>query len=261
MNLPVSFVDRARRYDMPAYIERSKSKGYHLWVFFEDGGVVARKARLVAQKILADMGRQKTEVFPKQDALTDEVSYGNFIHAPLFGVLVPKGRTVFVDPAEPSNPCPDQWGLLERIQRVPETKLDAIIEDCNLTGQIHTHQKPESSKPAEVDHNVSPFGLPPCVRRMLKHGVTSYQRVLCFRMAVQLKRNGMPYDLTLVVLKAWAQKNSPAEGKRIITDSEIEHQAKCAYAKPYRSFGCEDPAVAIHCSKACPMYSHTVGKS
>ena len=261
LNLPVSFVDHARRYDMPAYIERSKSKGYHVWFFFEDGGVVARKARLVAQKILTDMDRPKTEVFPKQDALTDGVSYGNFINAPLLGTLVPKGRTVFVDPAEPSNPCPDQWGLLERIQRVPETKLDAIIEGCSLTGQIHTCQKPKSSKPSALDHNTSPFGLPPCIRRMLKHGVTSYQRVSCFRMAVQLKRNGMPYDLTLVVLKAWAQKNHPAKGKRIITDSEIEYQIKCAYAKPYRSFGCENPAVAIHCDEACPMYAHTVGKS
>ena len=65
--LPISFVTGARRYGMSAYIERSKSKGYHVWIFFEKSGVPARKARLVAQKILADMGKSQTEVFPKQD--------------------------------------------------------------------------------------------------------------------------------------------------------------------------------------------------
>ena len=106
----------------------------------------------------------------------------------------------------------------------------------------------------------SPFGLPPCVRRMLAEGVTSSQRVSCFRLAVQLKRNGMPYDLALVVLKAWAKKNRPTDGKRIITDKEIEYQTTCAFEKPYRSFGCEDPAVAAYCDKDCPLYAYTVGK-
>jgi len=32
--LPLSFVAGARRYDMSAYIERSKSKGYHVWIFW-----------------------------------------------------------------------------------------------------------------------------------------------------------------------------------------------------------------------------------
>ena len=69
--LPISFVAGARRYDISAYVERSKSKGYHVWIFFENGGVLAAKARLVAQKILADMGKPATEIFPKQDALAD----------------------------------------------------------------------------------------------------------------------------------------------------------------------------------------------
>jgi len=259
--LPISFVAGARRYDMSAYMERSKSKGYHVWLFFEKGGVLARKARLVTHKILADMGKPQTEVFPKQDALANGVSYGNFIHAPLFGVLVPKGRTVFVDPAEPTKPYPDQWELLARVQRVPELRLDAVIRSCNLTEQPQAVERPKSSNHTESDRNTSPFGLPPCARRMLAEGVTSYQRVSCFRLAVHLKRNGMPYDLALVTLKAWAKKNRPANGKRVITDAEIVYQAKCAFENSYRSFGCEDPAIAAHCDKDCPLYAYTVGKS
>lgn len=78
---------------------------------------------------------------------------------------------------------------------------------------------------------------------MLAEGVDSYQRVSCFRLAVHLKRNGLPYDLALIALKAWAKKNHPADGKRLITDRKVEYQTKCAFKNSYRSFGCEDPAM------------------
>ena len=222
ISLPVSFANAARRCGVQSYIERSKSKGYHVWMFFEEP-VPAYKARLVAKRILSDIGKPETEVFPKQDVLADGVLYGNFINAPLFGALVPKGRTVFVDSADPSVAYPDQWQLLEKVQRVPELRLDAIIESCNLEERGSMSKKPQSANHSKLGNNTSPFGLAPCARRMLAEGVSSYQRVSCFRLAVQLKRNGMPYDLTLITLQAWSQKNHPQEGKRIITDKEIEY--------------------------------------
>jgi len=260
LSLPIAYVAGARRYDMPAYIETSKSKGYHVWIFFEQGGVVARKARLVAHKILADMGKQAVEVFPKQDELANGISYGNFINAPLFGALVPKGRTVFVDPANPTKPYPDQWELLQRVQRVPEYRLDAIIESCKLNEQAPPVERVKCNGHSNSEDNSSSFGLPPCGRKMLAEGVDSYQRVSCFRLAVHLKRNGLPFDLALTVLKAWAKKNHPADGKGIITDQEIEHQTKCAFENSYRSIGCEDPAIAPYCDKNCPLYSYKKGK-
>jgi len=260
LSLPIAYVAGARRYDMSAYIETSKSKGYHVWIFFEQGGVVARKVRLVAHKILADMDKQAVEVFPKQDVLANGISYGNFINAPLFGALVPKGRTVFVDPANPTKPYPGQWELLQRVQRVPEYRLDAIIESCKLNVQAPTAERTRYNGHSNSNDSSSSFGLPPCGRRMLTDGVDSYQRVSCFRLAVHLKRNGLPFDLALTVLKAWAKKNHPANGKGIITDPEIEHQTKCAFENSYRSLGCEDPAMAAYCDKNCPLYTYTVGK-
>jgi len=260
LSLPIAYVAGARRYDMSAYIETSKSKGYHVWIFFEQGGVTARKARLVAHKILADMGKQGIEVFPKQDVLANGISYGNFINAPLFGALVPKGRTVFVDPAYPSKPYPDQWELLEGVRRVPEYRLDAIIESCKLNKQVPTAERTRHKNHSNSDDSSSSFGLPPCGRRMLTEGVDSYQRVSCFRLAVHLKRNGLPFDLALVTLKAWAKKNHPTDGKGIITDQEIEHQTRCAFENPYRSLGCEDPAIAAYCDKNCPLHSYKKGK-
>ena len=254
LSLPIAYVAGARRYNMSAYTETSKSKGYHVWIFFEQGGVAARKARLVAAKILADMGKQGIEVFPKQDVLANGISYGNFINAPLFGALVPKGRTVFVDPADPTRPYHDQWELLQTVQRVPEYRLDAIIKSCKLNKQAPIAERTRYNGHSNSDDSGSSFGLPPCGRKMLTEGVGSYQRVSCFRLAVHLKRNGLPYDLALITLKAWAKKNHPADGKGIITDQEIEHQTKCAFENSYRSIGCEDPAVASYCDKNCPLY-------
>ena len=261
--LPIAFVAGAKRYDMSAYVERSKSKGYHVWMFFDKAGVSAHKARLVANKILADMAKPSTEVFPKQDRLADGVTYGNFIHAPLFGALVPQGRTVFIDPAEPTRVYPDQWELLTRVQRISEVRLSAVIDSCGLERFSHSPAAAEvQSGNANASNDVaSAFGLPPCARRMLAEGVRSYQRVSCFRLAVHLKRYGMPYDLALAALKAWASKNRPEQGKRIITDAEIIYQTKCAFGNSYRSFGCEHAAMAAYCDKDCPLYTYTVGKS
>ena len=260
LSLPVSFVAQAKEYGLSAYIERSKSKGYHVWLFFK-GPLPAYKTRIVAKKILEEMGQSSTEIFPKQDALSNGIAYGNFINAPLFGTLVPKGKTVFVDPHNPAIPHLNQWELLEKVQRISEHKLDKIVENCKFSEPQPIDKKIQSNNHTDSNCEVSPFGLPPCARRMLAEGVVAFQRVSCFRLAVHLKRYGMPYDLTLITLKAWAQKNRPIEGKRIITDQEITYQVKCAFENSYRSFGCEDPAMAEYCSANCPLYEHTIGKT
>ena len=77
-------------------------------LFFEEGGVIASKARRVARQILIEIEKPNTEIFPKQDKLDTRTQYGNFINAPLFGKLVPEGRTVFLAEANPQKPCPDQ---------------------------------------------------------------------------------------------------------------------------------------------------------
>lgn len=256
LTLPVAFQAEARRYGMSAYIERSKSKGYHAWIFFEKP-VSARKARLVAQKILTDIDKADIEIFPKQDALNSNVSYGNFINAPLFGSLIRKGRTVFVDPAEQTKPYPDQWELLDRIQRVDEVRLDAIIRSCGLDTEEHPSKRPPVINHTGSDRENSSFGLAPCIRKMLAYGVESCQRVSCYRLAIQLKRIGIPYDLAIITLKAWALKNRPTDGKSTITETEVESQTKSAFDNPYTNVGCEEPAVAAHCDKRCPLYAQT----
>ena len=103
----------------------------------------------------------------------------------------------------------------------------------------------------EGDKTINRFGLPLCVQAMLQNGVTYNQRVCCFRLAVQLRRIGLPYDATVSVLKTWSLKNKPEERKRIITDNEIMEQASSAYRNYYNACGCETPEMAQFCSPDC----------
>lgn len=247
----ISFVAGARHYGMPSYIERSKCKGYHVWVFFPANGVSAAKARRVATHILDESGQPEAEVFPKQDRLASG-SFGNFINLPLFGRLVPVGRTVFVREEDPRRPHEDQWAFLSGVHRVPEHLLDEIIE-INGLGDLPADARTGASVPARPSPRYS-FGLPLCAQRMLAEGVTSMQRVACFRLAAHLNRVGVPLDLAVHVLRAWAAKNRPSGGKRRITHREIHSQAVYAYERGYRGYGCRDPAILPFCDRSrCPL--------
>jgi len=251
---PLAFRAEARRHKLFTYIERGKSKGYHVWMFFEEQGVLARKARQVTGQILTAIRQPHTEIFPKQDVLDEYTAYGNFINAPLFGALVPKGRTVFVHPARPRQPCADQWELLSGVQRIEEVQLDEVIRSYNLDEPDQLDQTCQSAISSGGASDVTKsFGLPPCAQRMLAEGVPDQQRVRCFRLAVDLKRAGVPFDLAVSLLQAWAGKNRPQNEKRIITDKEIQEQTQGAYEKSYRSCGCEDTAVAPYCDERCPL--------
>lgn len=246
----MKFIQRARSVGVSAYPERSKRKGWHAWVFLQPPGANAAKARRVIKWILAEIGMPATEVFPKQDRLDDRNVFGNFVNAPLFGLLVPRGRTVFVNPDRSLEPWPDQWAMLKSVERVPESSLDRIISRYDL----NNHRASSVPNRERVAIDMLTFGLPPCARRMLAEGVADHQRVACFRLAVHLKKAGLPRDLALACLRAWASKNHPAQDKRIITPAEIEGQVDSAYLKHYRGCGCEEAAMQPYCAAGCPLH-------
>jgi hypothetical protein len=248
---PREFVAGAWHYGLVAYVERSKSKGHHVWLFLDEGGVPAVKGRLVVKHILDEIGLPHTEVFPKHDRLSAGTRYGNYIYAPLFGALVRQGRTVFLDPHRGLQPYADQWGLLEKAERVSERQLDEVIQ-VNELAQRTNH--PHSQPPNRTHGPAYKYGLVPCARRMLANGVMVDQRVACFRLAVSLKRVGLPFESAVAVLTDWAGRNTPRDGKRIITKAEITEQARCAFEGPYRSCGCEEPAVMPYCDPGCPLH-------
>ena len=248
---PVTFLTAARSYGFFAYIERSKSKGYHVWMFFGREGVLAAKARRVVQHILDEIGAPDTEIFPKQDRLDALAQYGNFINAPLFGRLASEGRTVFLDPQNPTRPYPDQWNMLANITRISESALDEIIEINDLL--CLDNNLPEQEHRRKAATGQFALGLAPCAQRMLSEGVSEYQRVACFRLGLHLKKAGIPEDIAITALDAWAKKNRPRNNKRILTHAEIIEQTRHAYAGRYRRCGCEDPAIMPFCDARCPL--------
>jgi hypothetical protein len=229
---PIEFINAAKHYGLSPYIETSKSKGFHVWIFFSNKGVKAYKARRVVKNILEEIEYPQTEVFPKQDFLDTQASYGNFINAPLFGGLVPKGKTVFVDPMT-FEPYANQWDFLETTIRHSESVLDDIMEMNNLTGEPEGMAQPNTPS----NEGLNSYSLPPCVRIILQDGVTQNQRCVCFRLAVHFKRLGIHFDGAIALLNTWAPKNKPIDNKRIITQKEIIEQASCAYKGNYRSYG------------------------
>lgn len=258
---PAAFCRLAAQYGIPAYVERSKRKGWHIWSFAGPQGVRADKARLMFKRILTDLDCRKVEVFPKRDKLDGPSDYGNFINAPLFGKLVPEGRTVFVDPENDFRPYADQWDFLAGVRCLAETQLDELIalhlpildQSPQATVASEWLREPKAAGNADaVMKRV--FGLPPCAQRMLREGVTENQRVSCFRLAVALCKTALPEDSAVVVLLAWAPKNRPEAGKRIITPAEIKDITHRAYMRKYAGCGCETPAVAPFCSPQCHLF-------
>lgn len=69
-----------RALELDAWIERTKSKGFHVWVFADEWvpAIVMRRALLVAHQVA---GVTATEVNPKQVDLTGK-SYGNYVNLP-----------------------------------------------------------------------------------------------------------------------------------------------------------------------------------
>ncbi len=160
----LEFITRAQHYGISSYLERSKSKGYHAWMFFPKEGVPAKKVRIVIHHLLDEIECSGMEIFPKQDGIFNDNIYGNFINAPLFGKFISEGRTVFIRPDTALEPYPDQWGVLESIQRIHENQLDTIIDVNNLESE------PAIEKINGVKNRISGYGLPACIQRVLEAG-------------------------------------------------------------------------------------------
>lgn len=247
---PIEFIRRGEHYGLSAYLEKSKSKGYHVWLFFPEDGVNASKLRIVMKFILDEIFAKDTEVFPKQDSINNNGSYGNFINAPMFMEHASKGKTVFVSPNFKLRPFQDQWEFLKSVKKNSEDVLDLIISDNELGKDINTNQKY-----TEENSNYN-YGLPVCSQKILKYGVTFDQRIACFRLALNLKRIGIPQDITIAALMNWRLKNKPIKGKRIITEDEVVEQTHWAYLKDYKGYGCDEPVVKKHCEPKCPLYKY-----
>lgn len=138
------------------YIEKSKSKGYHLWCFF-DSPLPASDVRFAIRDVLKKIGidERGLEINPKQDRIQPNDGYGNFVYLPLHGGSVKEARTLFVNPSQNYAPYRDQLEFLEQIRCSASENITDYIEKNRLINQPETRVEPLSCPPENhVDEDI-----------------------------------------------------------------------------------------------------------
>lgn len=132
-------------HNITPYLERSKSKGFHIWIFLDEP-VKASDIRLVLSHIINEAHVEQTsiEIFPKQDRAENT---GNGVFLPLHGKSVRQDRTVFINNSY--IPYIDQWDFLSKIKFTKSETIQQIIEENNLT---QAGQSPGVSSYSMKDH-------------------------------------------------------------------------------------------------------------
>lgn len=128
-----AFIEMCNQYQLPAYLERSRSgKGGHVWIFF-DSNYPAYKSRKIVLHILELAGIISTfdknynydRLFPNQDYHSGK-GLGNLVALPLQKRALENHNSCFIDPNN-LTPFDDQWEFLQKIQRVAIEHLDKIF--------------------------------------------------------------------------------------------------------------------------------------
>lgn len=129
------FIEACNSYQLPVYLERSRSgKGGHVWLFF-DAAYPAFKSRKIMLHILGvagiispfDKNSNYDRLFPNQDYHSGK-GLGNLIALPLQKKVVDNNNACFIDPLTQES-FKDQFEFLKNIQRVATAFLENIFND------------------------------------------------------------------------------------------------------------------------------------
>ncbi|MCM1067492.1 MAG: DEAD/DEAH box helicase family protein [Muribaculaceae bacterium] len=135
-----AYISACRDWNIPAYVERSRSgNGAHVWILFDEA-IKAQSARRLGNAILTEAmdreGRMSFKsydrFFPNQDFLPDG-GFGNLVALPLQGQARKNGNSVFVD--DNFIPYPDQWAYLQQMMKMSLAQVDSTLS-------LHTNQEP-----------------------------------------------------------------------------------------------------------------------
>jgi superfamily II DNA or RNA helicase len=144
-----SFLSICREFDLPAYLERSRSgKGGHVWIFFA-ASYPAIRSRAIIKHLLKSAGLDKSSpktssfdrLFPNQNSHSGK-ELGNLIALPLQKESMEKGNACFIDPVT-SLPFDDQFVFLQGINRVTIAKLDELFSNIAISDDTIEDMEPE----------------------------------------------------------------------------------------------------------------------
>lgn len=238
---------------IPAYIERSRSgNGAHVWIFFSEP-IPAATARRLGYAVLTEAmnhnGRMSLKsydrFFPNQDTLP-EGGFGNLVALPLQGQARKKDNSSFVD--EQFNAYPDQWQVLQSIERLSLNDISSILAEHNTTGSFFgelaqtTEAKPwELPKPISLESK----DLPPSVSFIRANGIYLPMNQLSAKLANHIKRMASFRNPDFYAKQA--MRFSTHDTPRIISCAEIIDD----YLNMPR--GCEDAIREVFQSKNIPI--------
>jgi superfamily II DNA or RNA helicase len=124
-----------RRYEIPVYIERSRSgNGAHLWIFFEEN-LPAEQTRKLLYELLRDAAiiskfdkdQSFDRLFPNQDTHSGK-GFGNLIALPQNGKALLNSNSAFLDP-ETFTPYSDQSGIIQSFCKLSKSRFTSIYEE------------------------------------------------------------------------------------------------------------------------------------
>ena len=122
----------ARKYSVPALMERSQSgNGGHLWIFFENA-IKASKARMLGDFLLKEAMKTNKHIsfksfdrmFPSQDYLSGN-GFGNLIALPLQYEAMLNKNSLFINEFE--QPISKPFHYLFSIKKISEDHIDNIL--------------------------------------------------------------------------------------------------------------------------------------
>lgn len=160
----LALVDKSTHYDLPCYVERSRSSnGAHVWWFLEEP-YPAHKIRNIFLKIIKeaelidtfDKEESFDRLFPNQDFLSKK-GFGNLIALPLQGKARENQNSVFIDVANNFKAFEDQWSILQSIKRISKDKLDELFDkftDKNIQ-TYNSSPKSKGSVPITISTSIS----------------------------------------------------------------------------------------------------------
>lgn len=158
----LSFLSICDRYQVPAYLERSRSgNGAHVWFFFKDfvkASVARKMATLLLEATMAEHSSVTLASFdrliPNQDTLP-EGGFGNLIALPLQRQPRYQGNSVFVD--RQFRPFDDQWQYLATVQKISIPDIHRVIDELAQTEKDFSNQ----TSPLDHSNESQPFEIKP----------------------------------------------------------------------------------------------------
>jgi hypothetical protein len=207
------------------YLERSKGKGFHIIILLSDR-VLAIQVRRIAKAALRQAGLPATtEIFPKQDQLTQDTPWGNYLNLPYFAGDNLQGRRMVVDPGT-LTPVPLRIWLKE-VKPFPVDALPAVADALPAKPQVPARR---GTSKAETLAKLSGTQEP------------GMRRPTLVSLAGYLRCRGVAEDVTVELLLPWAREHF----KPPLPDTEVETHIQGIYRRyGIPAIGCYSPSRAI----------------